>query len=375
MHIVLAPDSFKESLSAMEVAKALQQGLAKALPHATFDAMPIGDGGEGTLAALADGLGLTYDSHDVTGPFGQTIKATYAQNEEMAVFEMADICGLEMVEPARRNPLKITTRGVGEMIIHLLEQGISDIMVGVGGSSSIDGGLGMAKALGYCFLDASGREVEPVGDSLSEIYQIDSSHVSPLLEGLSLTIITDVSHVLCGKQGATYTFGHQKGLPFKQFEQVDRAMERLYKLIDPTILSRKGSGAGGGMAAGLVTFAKGQIVSGIDAVLDMVNCDERMTKADLVIVGEGRLDRQSLAGKAPVGVARRVPKGTPVVAICGSISEEVSCLDYQKEGICAAFSIIERLESLENTLKEAKPNLIRTAENIGHLLSLSYPRD
>lgn len=369
MHILIAPDSFKESLSALDAAKAIQRGFKKALPNATFDLMPIGDGGEGTLETLTDGLHLRRDSHIVTGALGQPVEAHYATNGQLAVFEMADICGLEKVPLDKRNPLTLTTKGVGEMIGHLVDLGIKEIIIGVGGSSTNDGGIGMAAGLGYRFFDESGQEVAAVGDNLGNIVRFFRDSNSPDLSQVTLTIITDVTNPLCGPKGATYIFAGQKGLPKTDFPHVDKAMEQFYRQSFPELLDLAGAGAGGSMAAGLVAFAGGKIISGIDAVLDMLNFDRRVQVADVVIVGEGRMDQQSLSGKAPVGVARRTPKGTPVIAICGSLKDDLP--DFPVANIQAAFPIISGVDSLEKTLAKAPQNLERTAQNIGNLLALT----
>ena len=241
-------------------------------------------------------------------------------------------------------------------------------MVGVGGSSSNDGGLSLAAGLGYAFFDDRGEKVEAIGANLGKIVIFSDQAVPACLRDLDVTIITDVTNCLCGPQGATYTFAGQKGLAETEFAAVDQAMRRFYELVNPAILELQGAGAGGGLAAGLVTFAAGKIVSGIDAVLDILDFEQHVQKADLVIVGEGRMDKQSLSGKAPVGVARRTPSKTPVISICGSLKDDLP--DFPVAHIAAAFPIISRVDSLENTLAQASQNLERTAQNIGNLLSL-----
>lgn len=368
MYILIAPDSFKESLSALEVAQALQKGFSKSLPQATFDLLPVGDGGEGTLEALALGLHLTKASQIVSGPFGDPIEVQYAYKDDLAVFEIAAITGLEHIPKDKRNPLTISNRGIGELLVFLAQKGIRRVMVGVGGSSSNDGGLSLAAGLGYAFFDDRGEKVEAIGANLGKIVSFSDQAVPACLRDLDVTIITDVTNCLCGPQGATYTFAGQKGLAETEFAAVDQAMRRFYELVNPAILELQGAGAGGGLAAGLVTFAAGKIVSGIDAVLDILDFEQHVQKADLVIVGEGRMDKQSLSGKAPVGVARRTPSKTPVIAICGSLKDDLP--DFPVAHIAAAFPIISRVDSLENTLAQASRNLERTAQNIGNLLSL-----
>lgn len=365
MHILIAPDSFKESLSALKVAEALKEGFSKSLPDATFDLMPIGDGGEGTLAALIDGLSLEMRTQSVTGALGHSVSVTYASKGSLAVFEMADVCGLEKVPKNERQPLTLTTRGVGELLVKLAQSGMTEIMIGVGGSSTNDGGIGMAAGLGYQFIDEHGQPLEAVGANLAKICQIIPPQEDPLA-GVKVTIITDVQNPLCGENGATYIFGGQKGLEENQFEMVDTDMQSFYQLANPDILKMAGAGAGGGMAAGLVTFAAGEIFSGIDAVLDILDFDVRVQKADLVVVGEGRMDRQSLSGKAPFGVAKRTPEQIPIIDICGSLKDDLP--DFPTHHIQAVFPIISTVDSLENTFAQTKSNLIRTAQNIGNVL-------
>lgn len=368
MHILIAPDSFKESLSALEVAKSIQNGFRKALPNATFDLMPVGDGGEGTLEALTDGLHLKRETCTVTGALGDTVEAHYATNGRLAVFEMADICGLEKVPLNQRNPLTLTTRGVGEMIGHLVENGVQEIMIGVGGSSTNDGGLGMAAGLGYRFFDKSGHEVAAIGKNLGEIAMVSYEDCYWDLSNVRITVITDVTNTLCGPNGATYIFGGQKGLAEDDFASVDKDMEKFYQTFFPAVLEIAGAGAGGGMAAGLSAFTGGEIISGIDAVLDILDFDRRVKNADIIIIGEGRMDKQSLSGKAPVGVAQRTPRGKLVIAICGSLKNDLPA--FPNSNIQAAFPIISNIDTLENTLAKARENLERTAQNIGNLLAV-----
>uniref|UniRef100_UPI00038016C0 glycerate kinase family protein n=1 Tax=Streptococcus sobrinus TaxID=1310 RepID=UPI00038016C0 len=264
---------------------------------------------------------------------------------------------------------QVSTFGLGQLLVHLAEAGYKRVMVGVGGSASNDGGLGMAAGLGYEFFDISGHKLQPLGSNLGKVARISDAAVPNQIKELELTLITDVTNPLCGPQGATYVFAAQKGLAEADFAQVDRAMESFYQLVNPTVFELAGAGAGGGMGAGLVTFAGGRLVSGIDAILDLLDFDQKVKEADLVIVGEGRMDRQSLAGKAPIGVARRTPAGIPVIAVCGSLREDL--LDFPVENIVAAFPIISKVDSLENTLASAYQNLERTACNIGNLLALS----
>ncbi|MBL6537349.1 glycerate kinase [Streptococcus suis] len=368
MRILIAPDSFKESLSSLEVAEAICKGFSKVYPKAVFDLLPLGDGGEGTVASLAHALSLKVKQTVVTGPFGDKVEVSYAMGEGMAVFEMAAIVGLASIPLSKRNPLEISTKGIGELLVHLVQAGARQIYIGIGGSASHDGGIGMAAGLGVQFFDADDQELPAIGASLSKIARISLANLQIDPSSLRIDLITDVTNPLCGPAGATYTFAGQKGLSASQFQQVDQAMQSFYKMVNPAILDLPGAGAGGGMAAGLVQFAGAHIQTGIDFVLDQLDFDQRVAQADLVIVGEGRMDAQSLAGKTPVGVARRTPIGIPIIAICGSLKDDLP--DFPFEKICAAFPIISEVDSLENTLENAEKNLIRTAEQVARILQL-----
>lgn len=368
MHILLAPDSFKESLSAVQVAEALKEGFSQALPEATFDLLPIGDGGEGTMAALIAAMDLREFRHCVTGPFGQPVEMKYARQGQLALFEMADLVGLALIPKGKRNPLGLETRGLGELILHLAENGVRKMLVGVGGSATNDGGIGLAAGLGYEFFDENNHQLRPIGSSIGRVARISAERVPTCLDDIEIEILTDVSNPLCGQQGATHIFGRQKGLSEWLLSSVDQEMRKFYELANPQIFTQAGAGAGGGMAAGMVTFANGKVASGIDTCLDLLDFDRRVGQADLVVVGEGRMDKQSLAGKAPVGVARRTPNEIPVLAICGSLAVDLP--PFPTENIQAAFPIISQVADLDATLGRARENLVRTACNIGNLLAI-----
>ena len=368
MKIVIAPDSFKESLPASEVAKAIKRGLKKALPESKCLLLPVGDGGEGTVDAIKNSLGLVEKTALVTGPFGDEVQMTYVQKGELALFEVADLVGLAKIPIKKRNPLKIQTKGIGQLILYLIEQGMKEIYIGVGGTSSNDGGIGIASGLGYQFYDKNGDELLAIGQSLFEITDISKEKVISIPSGVHIKILADVTNPLCGIRGATYTFGKQKGLEPAKFQDVDIAIENFYRKVAPEMLKLDGAGAGGGIAAGLCAFAGAEIVSGIQTCLDLINFDEQVVDADLVIVGEGRLDAQSFSGKAPIGVAKRTPNGVPVIAICGSLAEDLPPLPF--ENVIAAFSILEKSEPLEDSLKNAAIYLEDTAANIGQILAL-----
>ena len=372
MKVLIAPDSFKESLTAPQVAQALKTGFAQALPQAEFTLLPIGDGGEGTIAALNANLQFTAKSAKVTGPFGDQVQMPYWQKGQQVMFEMADLVGLADIPFEKRDPLMIQTRGIGELLVQLAEAGIKEVFVGVGGSASHDAGIGLAAGLGYRFLDQKGQELPALGQSLGKVHQVLDNQVPASLANLKVTVLTDVTNPLCGPEGAAYIFAGQKGLPKDRFASVDQATAHFYKLINPNIIQQERAGAGGGMAAGLATFLSGQLVSGIDRSLDLLDFDNLVQDVDLVVVGEGRLDRQSLAGKTPIGIARRVPAGIPVLAICGSFADDLP--DFPVENIQAAFSILHKISDVQTAMAGTEQNLITSAAHIGRLLSLHLER-
>ena len=368
MKIVIAPDPFKESLSSEEVAEALKRGFQQSIADIECLLCPVGDGGEGTVDSIRHSLELEEKWFQVTGPFGLKESMRYFQKGQIALFEVADLVGLGKIPQEKRNPLHIQTRGIGELIRHLIDQGMKDIYVGVGGTASNDGGIGIAAGLGYRFYDKNGKELPACGQTLLEFESVSKDDLYRIPEDVKIRILADVASPLCGLQGATYTFGKQKGLDPALFEIVDLAIQRFYEKLSPSTLSLKGAGAGGGIAAGLCAFAEATIVSGIDTCLDLIDFDKKVAGADLVIVGEGRLDSQSFVGKAPIGVAKRTPSGVPVIAICGSLADDLPPLPF--ENIQAAFSILEKSETLEESLKNASLYLEHTATNIGRLLNM-----
>ena len=368
MKIVIAPDSFKESLSAEEVAEAIKRGFQQSIADVDCLLCPVGDGGEGTVDAIRPSLDLEEKWIQVTGPFGQKESMRYFQKGELALFEVADLVGLGKIPLEKRNPLQIQTRGIGELICHLIAQGIKEIYTGVGGTASNDGGIGIAAALGYQFYDRDGNALPACGQSLLNLASVSTENCYKTPEDVHIRILADVVSPLCGHQGATYTFGKQKGLDPTMFEDVDQVIQNFYEKVSPATLELKGAGAGGGIAGGLCAFAQASIVSGIDTCLNLINFDKKVSDADLLIVGEGRLDCQSFAGKTPIGVAKRTPVGVPVIAICGSLAEDLPSLPF--ENIQAAFSILEKSEPLADSLKNASLYLERTAANIGYLLTM-----
>ncbi|MBC1515379.1 glycerate kinase [Listeria immobilis] len=364
MKIVIAPDSFKESLTAQEVAEYIKEGFQEVYPDADYHLLPIGDGGEGTLAILSEAFLATKMKVNVSGPFGDILPAeiAFTDGNKTALIEMAETCGLHLVPLSQRNPLQVSTRGVGELILYAIQKGATEIIIGIGGSASNDGGIGMASALGYEFLDKDGQKLQPIGANLAKVTTINARNVPAELQNITINVVTDVENPLCGEKGATFVFGPQKGLPKPDLVEVDAAMAHFYQLANPMMLTMPRAGAGGGIGAGLMTFLQANLLSGIDFVIEALQMQAVCEDADLVIVGEGKMDGQTAEGKAPVGVAKQVTLGTPVIAICGSVGTDLDAV--YKAGITAIFPSIAEPATLEEILKETPNNLRRTARNV-----------
>ncbi|MDG5471544.1 glycerate kinase [Jeotgalibacillus sp. ET6] len=373
MKIVCAPDSFKESMSAYEVCLSIEKGFKKVFPEAEYVLLPIADGGEGTVHSIKAATGGEILMVNVTGPLGEPVKAFYGLtgDRKTAVIEMAAASGLHLVPAERRNPLNTTTRGTGELIKHALDQGVETIVLGLGGSATNDGGAGMAQALGVKLFDRSGQELSPGGAALNRLASIDTSALDPRLKQVKIKAACDVTNPLTGPHGASTVFGPQKGADEAMVAQLDQSLEH-YAMVLEKELNKKvdrveGAGAAGGFGAGIIAFLDGKLTSGIDLVLDVIQFDEKVHDADLVITGEGRMDRQTIQGKAPVGVAKRAKIcGTvKVIALAGSLGEGYEAVyDY---GIDAAFSIVNGAFSLQDALKNGEENVETTAENLARL--------
>lgn len=372
MKIVIAPDSFKESLAADQVAKAIQTGFMAIFPEADYHLLPIADGGEGTVQALSSACGGKMEYITVSGPLNEPVQAmiAFSTDGKKAFIEMAEACGLHLVPLNRRNPLQTTSYGVGELILYAINRGAVELIIGVGGSGTNDGGMGMASALGYQFFDENGEEVKGVGKDLFNT--VSMSHVNRVkgLDDVKITIAADVENRLTGKNGATYVYGPQKGLPENLLFDVDQALARFYQMaccdLGQDVTDLPGSGAGGGMGAGLLLFANATIKKGIELILDQLNLKEICRDADIVIVGEGKIDGQTLYGKAPMGVASCAPPQAKVIAICGSVGADIDVL--YKHGIDAIFPTIPAMQPIETIMSNAYTNIERTARNIASLL-------
>ncbi|ELY4668110.1 glycerate kinase [Cronobacter sakazakii] len=377
--IVIAPDSFKESLSAMDVARAIEAGFREIYPQAHYVCVPMADGGEGTVEAMVAATGGQIITTPVTAPLGNKVDSFFGLlgDGETAVVEMAAASGLHLVPTAQRDPRITTSYGTGELILAALERGVKAIIIGIGGSATNDGGAGMMQALGARFLDGEGRELAPGGAALAGLERLDLSTLDPRLAQVSVTAACDVDNPLCGEKGASAVFGPQKGATPAMVTELDAALRRFGEQLEAAtgkvIISAPGAGAAGGMGAALLGMLNAELRPGIEIVIESLGLAQAVRDADLVITGEGRLDSQSIHGKTPVGVARVAKQfQRPVVAIAGSLTP-----DYQivhEHGIDAAFSVIDRIVTLQEALDNAERNLRVTARNVAALWHLAENR-
>ncbi len=371
MNVVIAMDSFKGSLSSLEAADAVSEGIRRAHPEAAITIRPLADGGEGTVDALIASLEAKRVQAEVSGPLGERVKAEYGIKDDLAVMEMAAAAGLPLVPMEKRDGISASTFGVGEMIAHALRQGCRRFVMGIGGSATTDGGMGMLQALGFSFLDADGREVGRGAKCLADVVSISADSVMPELKESTFSIACDVNNPLCGPRGTAFVYGPQKGL--KDLERTDLDMasyaRTCVKFSDKDMTEYPGAGAAGGLGFALLTFLNAELHSGVELVLDTVDIDTALAKADIAVTGEGRIDAQTAMGKAPGGVAKRAKKyGCRVIAFAGSVTPDARAVNQQ--GIDAFFPIMRAPVSLDEALDKnnAFCNLTDTAEQVFRLL-------
>ena len=369
MKIVIAPDSYKESLSALEVASAIEAGFREIYPDAEYVKLPVADGGEGTVEAMVAATQGRVVEVEVTGPLGEPVQGFYgiSGDESCAFIEMAAASGLELLPPTARNPLKTTSWGTGELIRHALDLGVTRMIIGIGGSATNDGGAGMVQALGAQLLTADGQPIAPGGAGLSTLAKIDISGLDPRLAQCRIDVACDVTNPLVGDEGASAVFGPQKGATPEMVVQLDRALAhyagQIAQDLDLDVLALEGGGAAGGMGAALYAFCGAHLRPGIDIVTDALHLDALVADADLVITGEGRIDSQTIHGKVPVGVARVAKRyQIPVIGIAGSLTADVGVV--HQHGLDAVFSVLHRICSLDEALTEAGTNVRMAARNI-----------
>ncbi|HHG9495746.1 TPA: glycerate kinase [Citrobacter farmeri] len=375
MKIVIAPDSYKESLSAIEVANAIEQGFREIWPDADYVKLPVADGGEGTVEAMVEATTGRIVEVDVTGPLGEPVTAFYGLSGDArtAFIEMAAASGLEQVPVTLRDPLKTTSWGTGELIRHALDVGVDHIIIGLGGSATNDGGAGMVQALGAKLLDAQQNEIGKGGAALDALARIDISQLDPRLAACRIEVACDVTNPLTGKEGASAVFGPQKGATAETIDRLDTALAHYAQIIardlKVDVLELAGGGAAGGMGAALYAFCGAQLRRGIEIVTDALQLDAYVADADLVITGEGRIDSQTIHGKVPVGVAKVANRyNKPVIGIAGSLTADVGIV--HEHGLDAVFSVIYTICTLDDALKNAAENVRMTARNVAATLKM-----
>ena len=375
MKVVVAIDSFKGSLSSIEAGQAVKAGVLAAHPDANVIIKPLADGGEGTTDAFIEGLGGQRIDLTVTGPMGSPVSCYYGylEKDKTAIIEMASASGITLVPAHQKNPLTASTRGVGEMILHALEQGCRHFIIGIGGSATNDAGIGMLKALGYSFLDEQGLDVGEGAQALGKVASIDAKNRHPLLDNCQFRIACDVTNPLCGENGATYIYGPQKGVTEAQKESLDQDMAHFADVTVTTLncafKNYPGAGAAGGLGFAFLSYLHASLSPGVELILDAINLSDALNGADIVVTGEGQLDRQTAMGKAPVGVAKLAKAhGAKVLAFSGSVTKEaVAC---NQAGIDAFFPILRRIVTLEEAMdpSTARSNMTASVEQVFSLL-------
>lgn len=375
MKIVIAPDSFKENLTSLQVASCIEKGIRRVLPKARCIKVPMADGGEGTVQSLVDATGGKIVSKQVTGPMGKPVRARYGilGDGKTAVIEMAEASGLPQVPRNMRNPLKATSYGTGELIIHALDKGADTIIIGLGGSATVDGGAGMAQALGARFLDKNGREIRQHGSGgmLEKIADIDTGTLDPRVKKAKFIIASDVTNTLCGKQGAAHVFGPQKGATPAMVKTLDKNLRHyaavIKRCLRKDVLNVKGAGAAGGLGAGLIAFTGAKMKRGVDLVVEITRLHDYLKNADLVITGEGRVDFQTAFGKTPAGVAKAARKfKVPCIAIGGSLADDAR--GVFEHGIDGLASAAAKDMTLEDAIKNSRKHLEYASERVMRLL-------
>ena len=372
LRIVIAPDSFKECLTAKAVAEALARGIHKALPEAAIEIIPMADGGEGTVETLiADGGGTPITCR-VSGPLGDPVDATFGllRDGKTAVIEMAAASGLGLVPPEARDPRRASTYGTGELLRAALDHGAKRIIIGIGGSATNDGGAGMAEALGYALLDEDGRHLSRGGAALAQLALIDASGKDPRLDECEVHVACDVTNPLCGPRGASAVYGPQKGATPQMVEELDAALRHFAGIVrtqlEADILDVPGAGAAGGLGGGLIAFANGHLSPGVELVAEVVHLDGRVRGASLVITGEGRIDAQTPNGKTPVGVAHVAKRhSVPVIAVAGTLGGGYELVF--EHNIDAALSICTGPMTLDYARTHAARLLEEAGEAVGRM--------
>jgi glycerate kinase len=369
MKIVLAPDSFKGSLTAKEACDAMEEGIRRVLPNAEIVKVPMADGGEGTVQSLVEATDGQIYQATVQDPLGNQIRAKYGilGDKETAVIEMAEASGLYLIPEAQRNPLVTSTYGTGELIRDALNRGCRKFILGIGGSATNDGGAGMAQALGVSLLGKYGKELPVGGGSLDRLHDINMSGLDPRIKECTFIAACDVDNPLCGPTGASHVFGPQKGASPEMVRTLDNNLEHFAEMVEKhvgtPVKNLPGAGAAGGLGAGIIAFLNGALQTGVEIIIEATRLEEKIQGADFILSGEGRCDFQTQMGKTPFGVARTAQKaGIPVVLIAGSVGEGVEVL--YKHGVTSVFSMVNGPMSLDEAMLHSKKLLTDAAERI-----------
>lgn len=375
MKIVIAPDSYKESLSALEVAQAIEAGFRQVFPTAEYCCLPVADGGEGTVDAMVAATGGRRIEVGVTGPLGKPVTAFYGLtgDGETAVIEMAAASGLALIPRDERDPMRATSRGTGELIIAALDAGARRFILGIGGSATNDGGAGMLQALGVRLLDPQGDELGPGGGELDRLARIELDGLDSRLAGCEIEVACDVDNPLVGPRGASAVFGPQKGATPEMVAALDAKLGHFAEIVARdtgiAVADVPGTGAAGGMGAAMLAFLGASLRPGIDIVMEAVGLDHEVADADLVITGEGRIDSQTINGKTPIGVARVAKKhGKAVIGIAGCLAADAGVV--HAHGIDAVFSVLYKPCTVDEALRDAAGNVEMAARNIAATLKL-----
>ena len=375
MKVTVAIDSLKGSLSSMEAGEAIKSGICRVYPQAEVNVRPLADGGEGTAYALTTGMGGEWITMNATGPLGNPVSCSYGiiQDTKTAIIEMSAAAGITLVSEAERNPMNTTTYGVGEMIVDAIRRGCRRFIVGIGGSATNDGGIGMLQALGYGMLTKEGNQVPFGARGLSVLEQITDEHVIPELAECSFKIACDVTNTLCGEQGCSAVYGPQKGADPTMIMQMDKWLAYYAALAKEKYpkanMKQAGTGAAGGLGFAFLTFTNAVLESGIKIVLDETCLSKYIKDSDIVITGEGRLDGQTVMGKAPIGVARIAKEyGKPVIAFAGCVTKDATACN--ESGIDAFFPILRGVVTLDEAMKaeNAAANMSDTVEQAFRLV-------
>ncbi|WP_027631474.1 glycerate kinase [Clostridium hydrogeniformans] len=375
MKFVLAPDSFKESMKAIEVAEAMEKGIKKVLNNAQCIKVPMADGGEGTTHALVHSTNGILEKIKVLGPLGKEVEGEIGILGEgkVAIIEMASASGLELLSKEERNPMITTTFGTGQLIKAALDKGVEKILIGIGGSATNDGGTGMLKALGAKFMDEEGKELPLGGGELLKLKHIDISGLDKRIKDVDIEVACDVTNPLTGEKGAAYVFAPQKGADKNMVKILDEGLKVYSNIIKETlnkdIENVEGAGAAGGLGAGLMAFLDANLKKGIDMVIEYTGLEEKIKDCDFVFTGEGSIDSQTIYGKTPIGVAKLAKKyNKPVIAFAGKIGEGVENL--YDNGINSIIGILPEICTLEEALKDGNKNMEKAAENIARIIKL-----